>query len=62
MMEDFLRVVSDHHVKNMKSHIVSDILNISERIDAHPNGGLYVPKKKQNPIEAFLGIFDKARA
>ena len=61
MMEDFLRVVSDHQVKNMKSHIVSDILNISERIDAHPNGGLYVPKKKQNPFEVFMGIFDKER-
>jgi len=62
MTEDFLRVVSDHGIKKMKSHIVSDILNITERINAHPNGGLYVPKKKPNPIEAFLGIFDKDKS
>jgi len=59
MTEDFLRVVSDHGAKNLKSHIVSDILNITQRINAHPNGGLYVPKGKKNPFKAFLGIFDK---
>lgn len=59
MTEDFLRVVSDHGVKKMKSHIVSDIMNITERLNAHPNGGLFVPKMKKNPIQAILGLFDK---
>lgn len=60
MTEDFLRVVSNHGAKKVKTHIVSDIVNISQRIDAHPNGGLNVPKEsRQNPIEAFLGLFEK---
>lgn len=59
MTEDFLRVVSDHGAKKMKSNIVSDIMNITERINAHPNGGLYVEKAKQNPFETFLGLFNK---
>jgi phospholipid:diacylglycerol acyltransferase len=59
MTEDFLRVVSDHGAKKMKSNIVSDIMNITERINAHPNGGLYVKKAKQNPVETFLGLFNK---
>lgn len=59
MTEDFLRIVSDHGIKKLKPRIVSDLMNITERINAHPNGGLYVPKKKTGPIEAIRSVFDK---
>lgn len=58
MTEDFLRIVTDHGAKKMKSKIVSDILNITERINSHPNGGLAVPRARQSPFEAFMGLFE----
>ena len=53
MTEDFLRIVSDFGAKNIKSHIVSDIENIAERIDSSPNGGLFPSKKRKNPLKVL---------
>jgi phospholipid:diacylglycerol acyltransferase len=53
LMRDFLRIVTDFDVKNVKTDIiVSDIENISKRINSHPNGGLHV----RNSLLSKIGI------
>lgn len=53
MTEDFLRLVTDFGADELDTHIVSDILDIAQRINSHPNGGLYArnEKAKPNPLQ-----------
>lgn len=45
LTEDFIRIVTDHESDRVEDQIISDIIDISKRIDAHPLGGLK-PKRK----------------
>lgn len=40
MMQDFLRIVSDFDVEHVQDSVVSDIHEISKKINSHPEGGL----------------------
>jgi phospholipid:diacylglycerol acyltransferase len=46
MMEDLLRIVTDHEVDTLGDKILSDIFGIVKRIDEHPKGGLPRPRKR----------------
>lgn len=40
MMEDFMKIISDHQLDTVTTNIISDIENVARRINEHPNGGL----------------------
>ena len=42
LMKDFLHIVTDFGEQKLNTNIVSDIENISKRINSHPKGGLHV--------------------
>jgi len=46
MMEDLMKIVTDHEVETMEDKILSDINGIVRRIDDHPKGGLPRPKRR----------------
>jgi phospholipid:diacylglycerol acyltransferase len=41
MIEDFMKIVTDHEVDQVKDSITSDIKDMAKTINVHPNGGLY---------------------
>ena len=45
MMEDLMRIVTDHKIDEMEDKIVSDIRGIVQRVKDHPKGGLPKPRK-----------------
>ncbi|KAG7363348.1 lecithin:cholesterol acyltransferase [Nitzschia inconspicua] len=46
MMEDLMKIVTDHEVDTLDDKIESDIMGIVQRIGEHPNGGLHKPKRR----------------
>ncbi|KAL3903027.1 MAG: hypothetical protein SGARI_005564, partial [Bacillariaceae sp.] len=45
MMEDLMRIVTDHKIDEMEDKIVSDIRGIVQRVKDHPKGGLPKPRR-----------------
>ena len=46
MMEDLMRIVTDHEIDEMDDKIVSDIRGIVQRVKDHPKGGLPKPRRR----------------
>lgn len=47
MMEDFMKIVSDHDLDSITDKFISDIEGIVQRIEEHPNGGLPRPRRRR---------------
>lgn len=45
MMEDLMKIVTDHEIDSLQDKIESDIMGIVQRIEEHPKGGLPHPKR-----------------
>lgn len=41
MMEDFIKIVTDHDIDSLQTNIVSDIESMAKIINSKPNGGLF---------------------
>ena len=51
MTEDFLRVVTDFEIEKVATnHIVSDIIEVADRINSHPAGGI---RRKRRWLDIF---------
>lgn len=46
MLEDLVKIVTDHEIDTMQDKILSDIEGIVKRIDDHPKGGLPRPRRR----------------
>jgi hypothetical protein len=46
MMEDLMRIVTDHEIDQMEDKIISDIQGIVKRVKEHPKGGLPKPRRR----------------
>lgn len=46
MMEDLMKIVTDHEVDKVEDKILSDIEGIVRRVKEHPRGGLPKPKRR----------------
>jgi phospholipid:diacylglycerol acyltransferase len=47
MMEDFLKIVSDYETETVDDRFESDIIEISKKVNAHPDGGLFKRKRRR---------------